>query len=874
MKLDTVVNLSLFLFALVITAPDGHAATPMLATGSGHTLGLQRDGRVLAWGDDGLGQLGSGRALRSAAPVPPVGLPAVKQMVGGSDFAAALAVDGTVYSWGGNSSGQLGDGSRAGRALVRRVNGAPGISALAAGSAHMVALGSDGSLWAWGAAGLVGDGSTTTRTRPVQLTTGMVMTAISSSHRHTLALAANGSVYAWGDNDYGQLGDGSTSARTTPVRLTGLPTAIVAVSAGAYHSLALAADGTVYAWGDGSAGQLGASGNSFSPRRLTGLPAMRAIASGGGHSLALGLDGRVWGWGANDSGQLGDGTTTNRAAPITVAVTADTPVALAAGYTHSLLLDADGSVWASGNNYSAQAGAVSATNLSAFTRIGGLNNVSAIAAGRDLSLAVAVDGAGRLWGNNSSGELGDAQATMRSTSGSVVGLDQVKAIAAGAAHSLAVREDGSLWGWGANIVGELGDEAASRSAPTVIAGISGAVSVAARSFVSMAVLTDGSVLAFGDNEDGQLGDGTASFMRAQPKPVLGLSGVATIALGGRHALALKRDGTVWAWGNNRLGQLGDTTTTSRLKPVQVKGLTGIVSIAAGVYHSLAVDDRGRLWQWGLAETEETTPVQVTAIGPVVDAAAGYSFSLARTTDGRVWSWGSNFLGQLGDPSVVGQRLAPAPVPDLDNAAALAAGYDHGLALKSDGTVWGWGWNDSGQLGNGLVGVQRETALALAEGASGFVDLDPGAPDAIPNTKRPPFFTVAQKRGDLLTTSLSLTVRGGSAVASVAASALARAAQAGYSVYVVACTGTCTSPTQWWTFQRDKSWAPLSWPLSSYLDGVAMDSASDLIRVEVMEAADLSGLIGTRFYLGYGRDADEMLAAGRHRLIFEVSGGRN
>ncbi len=846
----------------------------MLATGSGHTLGLQRDGRLLAWGDDGLGQLGSARALRSATPISPVGLPLVQQMVGGSDFVAALAVDGTVYSWGGNSSGQLGDGSRAGRAAVRQIAGLAGVTALAAGSAHMVALGSDGSLWAWGAAGLVGDGSTATRSRPVQLATGVVMTAISSSHRHTLALALDGSVYAWGDNDYGQLGDGSTSVRTKPVRLTGLPTAIVAVSAGAYHSLALAADGTVYTWGDGSAGQLGASGGSLLPRKLTGLPAMRAIAGGGGHSLALGVDGRVWGWGANDSGQLGDGTTTNRAAPVTVVVTGSTPVALAAGFTHSLLLDADGNVRASGNNYSAQAGAVDTKQLSTFTRVGGLNDVRAIAAGRDLSLAVDVGSAGSLWGNNASGELGDAQATMRSTAGFVMGLDQVKSVAAGAAHSLAVREDGSLWGWGANIMGELGDEAASRSVPAVIAGNGNVVSAAARGFVSLVVLADGSVLAFGDNEDGQLGDGTTGFMRAQPKPVLGLSGVASVALGGRHALALKRDGTVWTWGNNRLGQLGDATTISRLKPVQVKGLTGIVSIAAGVYHSLAVDDRGKLWQWGFGETEETTPVQVTGIGPVADAAAGYGFSLARTPDGRVCSWGANFLGQLGDPAIAGERLAPAPVPDLDSSASLAAGYDHGLSLKSDGTVWGWGWNDTGQLGNGLVGVQRDPALALADGASGFVDLDPGAPDAIPKAKRPPFLTVAHKQGDLRTTSLSLAVRGGSAATTGAASAIARTAQTGYSVYVVACTGTCTSPTQWWTFQRDKSWAPLSWPLSSYLDGVAMDSASDLVRIEIMEAADLSGLIGTRFYLGYGRDADEMLSAGRHRLIFEVSGGRN
>jgi alpha-tubulin suppressor-like RCC1 family protein len=870
----------LFLLAWVITAHHGNAATPAVATGSSHTLALQRDGRVLAWGDDGLGELGSGRPLRSDVPLAPVGLAGASQLVGGSDFAAALAADGAVYSWGGNSSGQLGDGSRSGRALVRRIDGLAGVSALAAGNEHMVALSSDGSIWAWGAGGMVGDGSTTTRTRPVRLVTGVVMTAISSSHRHTLALATDGSVYAWGDNDYGQLGDGSSTARAKLIRVAGLPTTVVAVSAGAYHSLALAADGTVYGWGDGSVGQLGSSSGSFAPRKLTGLPAVRAIAGGGGHSLALGVDGRIWVWGANDSGQLGDGTTTSRTTPTVVAFAAAAPVALAAGYTHSLLLDADGVVWATGNNYSAQVGVENKVQISRFTSVGGLGKVSTIAAGRDLSLAVEIGGAARLWGSNASGELGDAQATMRSTAGMVTGLDQVKAIAAGAAHSLAVREDGSLWGWGGNIIGELGDEGASRAVPAAIAGVGQVVAVAARSFVSMAVLADGSVLAFGDNEDGQLGDGTTSFMRAQPKPVIGLSGVSAVALGGRHALALKRDGTVWAWGNNRVGQLGDATTTSRLKPVQVKGLAGIVSIAAGIYHSLAVDTRGSLWQWGDGETVVTTPTQVAGISSVIDAAAGYGFSLARTSDGRVWTWGTNFLGQLGDPSVLGPRLTPALLPDMQNAAGLAAGYDHALSLKSDGTVWGWGWNDMGQLGNGLVGVQRDTTLALADGALGFVDLDPDVVDSVPVPKRPPFLTVAQKRGDLSTTSLSLTIRGVTPLVSAGAmvSAIgnhsARAARAGYSVYVVACTGECASPVAWWALPANKSWAPLGWPLSSYLDGVALGSASDTILVEIMDAADLSTLIGTRFYLGYGRDADEMLAAGRHRLIYEVSGGRN
>jgi alpha-tubulin suppressor-like RCC1 family protein len=194
-----------------------------------------------------------------------------------------------------------------------------------------------------------------------------------------------------------------------------------------------------------------------------------------------------------------------------------------------------------------------------------------------------------------------------------------------------------------------------------------------------AVAANYSVMSWGFNNDGELGNGTVQTASPNgtdiPGPVRGLLGVVAIAAGGTFGMALKSDGTVWAWGFNNTGQLGNGTVTSSDVPVQVSGLTGIVAIAAGTDHGLALKSDGTIWAWGdnadgelgnypftLENTD--TPVQVGGVSGVASIAAGDSFSMALKTDGTVWTWGINSYGNLGNGTFEGTSYMPGQVTGL------------------------------------------------------------------------------------------------------------------------------------------------------------------------------------------------------------------
>ncbi|WP_233612067.1 Ig-like domain-containing protein [Corallococcus sp. AB045] len=254
--------------------------------------------------------------------------------------------------------------------------------------------------------------------------------------------------------------------------------------------------------------------------------------------------------------------------------------------------------------------------------------------------------------------------------------------------------------------------------------------LAAGQFHTLALKQDGTVWAWGNNGEGQLGDGTTTD-RLTPVQVPGLTGVAALAAGLSHSLALKQDGTVWAWGHNGHGQLGDGTTIRRLTPVQVPGLTGITALAGGGSHSLALKQDGSVWAWGFNSqgqlgdgtvTHRLTPGQVPGLTGVAVLAAGTYHSLALKQDGTAWAWAINGNGQLGDGTTT-QRLAPVQVPSLTGVADLAANNHHTLAVKQDGTVWAWGYNNNGHLGDGTT-TQRLTPVQVA-GLAGVADLAAG-----------------------------------------------------------------------------------------------------------------------------------------------------
>jgi len=284
-------------------------------------------------------------------------------------------------------------------------------------------------------------------------------------------------------------------------------------------------------------------------------------------------------------------------------------------------------------------------------------------------------------------------------------------IMAGLNHNLALKTDGTVWAWGDNAYGQLGDGTTSTESaiPVQVAGLTGVTAIAAGGYHSLALKNDGTVWAWGYNFYGQLGAGTTTDS-AIPVQVAGLTGVTAVAADDYHSLALKNDGTVWAWGNNAYGSLGDGTTTNSATPVQVAGLSGANAIAAGFYHSLALKNDGTVWTWGNnfygqlgdgTTTNSATPVQVAGLAGATAVAAGDLHSLALKNDGTVWAWGINAYGPLGNGTTT-NSATPVQVAGLTGATAVAADDYHSLALKNDGTVWAWGRNSFGELGDGTT----------------------------------------------------------------------------------------------------------------------------------------------------------------------------
>jgi len=380
---------------------------------------------------------------------------------------------------------------------------------------------------------------------------------------------------------------------------------------------------------------------------------------------------------------------------------------------------------------------------------GTLTNVTSMEGGQNHSLALKGDGTVYAWGHNGSGQLGngtsgdgtdsDTPVQVEDPSDPTSFLTGVIDVAAGSNHSLALKSDGTVYAWGRNFNGQLGydPDPSTPSAvenqsdiPMQVSGLTDVTDVAAGMDHSLAVKDDGTtktVWAWGLNTYGQLGNGasgTATDVNHVPAQVVdvggsgSLTGVTSVAGGGLHSLALKGDGTVYAWGYNGSGALGDGTSTSpRTTPVQVQTrnqsgtlvpLADVTSVAAGTEHSLALKSSGgTVWAWGnnnrgqlglgfTGSTLVNTARQVVnGNGPgfltgVTDVAAGAEHSLAVVgPHGTVWTWGRNDFGQLGNGTTSSLTIPqPRPVQaiQLISATEVAGGDLHSLAVADADTT--------------------------------------------------------------------------------------------------------------------------------------------------------------------------------------------
>lgn len=823
-------------------APQG--AILQAAAGEFHNLSLHADGTLYSWGRNSFGQLGrpAGDLDFMPAAVSADDLPAGKRIISiavGSNHNLALVEDGTLLTWGMNEQMQLGIEGIESRSTPGRLTD-PGalegrrVTAIAAGLTHSLALCSDGTLaaWGWNSSGQLGDGTTTASPVPVAVDqsgalAGKTIVAIVAGANHSLALCDDGSLFAWGSNSHGQLGTGDTTGTIVPVPSgTGGALAgkfITAVSSGQFHTLALASDGTLAAWGSGSSGRLGhgSTGSSNVPVAvvtggvLDGKTVV-GIDAGPDHSLAWCADGTLVSWGGNNGSQLGNNTAAASNVPVLVdtgnLVATPFHSAASGGASHSLGLVAAPPpprvetlaatpILGTRATLRGRAGRNGTTTRLDFEfgltpdygsmvsatpetlEADGMTEVSAVLDG----LLPGTIYHFRMIASGAGGTVRGEDRTF--TTSSLASLASLVADAGPLSPAFDPRQDAylltvphstaeisltaelveasatlSIHGQPASpgsAAGPFALAVGSQVIPLVVTVADGSFSQTYRLAVTRlpATLVPGSSSQATLSLPGLAADGIRLPLSLNHAPSTGATlrlientsdqaivgrfvdlpqgGRVTLAHGGvdypffvnyhggdGNDLVLDWANTrAIAWGNGDSGQLGDGLSQRHFEPVPVLAtgaLAGrtLIALAAGGDHSLGLCADGGVVSWGLgsngrlgngASTGSLVPVNVDSTGVlagrhVIAISAGSSHSLALCADGTLATWGLNSSGQLGIGSLTASALPVAMVRSggfaNKSVVAISSGEHHNLALCADGTVFAWGANGSGQLGDG------------------------------------------------------------------------------------------------------------------------------------------------------------------------------
>ena len=731
-------------------------------------LMVKSDGTVWGWGNNLYGHLGDGTTQDSAVPVQALNLQNIIKVVAGVNSAFAVDADGGVWGWGSNEHGQLGRGilptgtsGRYGNETPQKITELPPIVKLVYGFNRCVALDVNGDVWTWGFRTSINQspyGVLSTGT-PVKVPFLSNIKDVAAGWQTSLAVTADGRVMEWAGID------------GIPAVVDGL-TEVKSVACDSFNytknNLALKKDGTLWYWGEGTiVVTIPGPSNKLvvDLMQVKGAEDVKEIYT---KSMAILTNDRsvrsvnvdfvsknaVLGdviSNLTDISKLAVYTTSSRTNPVSggLALTldgtllqfiADEVVPIDPGMdtveqpvwpdesavTFSNLTEQGLTLnWNScGADISAYAVYQNGSLIKTLPGSSLLHSITGLKKGTEYTFKVEA----RLAGSSYTTNGPSAAVTLSDWNPTMQGAGK---IAAGTGHSLLIDAAGNVWAWGANDFGQLGiGSNEDQTAPCQIDTLSGIEAVAVGEKHSLALDGDGNVWVWGRNDKYQLGLGT-SKNSSTPVKLTTISDVKVISAAGNYSLAVKRDGTLWSWGEACNANLNyavsgiDGKTPGRMKygtpsPSINYHYENVKSAAASRNYYAVIFADGTISRSGYfvdsvgAKTYWTMLSNPGLMG-VQAISAGDDFLMALLEDGTVAVLGDNSQGQFGNGTRINLTPATAAnykkVSGLDNVVAISAGATHGLALKANGSVWGWGQNDKGQLGIGNTVTQLVPAQA-------------------------------------------------------------------------------------------------------------------------------------------------------------------
>ena len=718
-----------------------------------HTLGLRANGTVWAWGLNLNGQLGDGTVTSRESPV---------SVIGNTEFfndwsfigtgfyhTLALRSNGTLWGSGCNDLGQLGDNTVVNKSKPFSIgrNTCDWIS-IDSGDKISFGIKNDGTLWAWGRnnAGQLGVGTTVCRSSPVSVVGGFTdWQQVSAGRSHALALRQNGTIWSWGCNICGRLGDLTLINRSSPVIVSGGFTDWCGISAGLSHNAGLRINGTLWTWGENGQGQLGDGTfvNKSSPVSVVGgLTSWCQVSAGDYTTAAVTFFGRLWEWGAGTRIADGDPGRLDKCSPVST-IGGFTDWCQVSSLSHTVAVRRNGTLWAWASNTRGQLGNGNTYNtFSPVSVLGGFTDWCRVSVGYRHTVAVRQNGTIWTWGSNGNGELGDGTSICRSSP--VVVLSDSSAffdwcdIAAPYRSSVGLRKDGTIWTWGSNSYSNmLGDGTnINRSSPVSVLGNISDWCKLAEGFGSVfAIRSNGTLWGWGSNYNGELGVGFATIEAQPTRALTDFNNICKIATGYKRNILLTNSGRIWSWGYNSNGSIGDGTTCIRSSPVSViGGFTDWCDISSNKYSFFGVRSNGTLWSWGenySGQLGDGTVINrsspVSVVGGFTDwvtLSGGEYHSVATRTNGTLWTWGNNFNGQLGEGGIILRSSPVSVIGGFTDWCQTGAGEFHSAAIRSNGTLWTWGSNNSGQLGDGTT-ISRSSPVSVVGGFTDWCQVTAG-----------------------------------------------------------------------------------------------------------------------------------------------------